>query len=335
MDSSPYTKGFYDDLREKTERSAREIVPLIIELIRPESVIDVGCGVGIWLAAFESSGFRDILGVDGDHIDRSMLAIPVDKFMSLDLKKPFRLKRQFDLTICLEVAEHLPEEAAEEFVNSLTRLGPIVLFSAAIPFQGGEQHINEQWPDYWVALFREKNYVVIDCLRKRIWNNDNVEWWYAQNMLLFAKTSFLNNCPSLQRELENADSSLLSIVHPRNYIHTVWMKMLYHGIGELRWLIPPETTFILIDNGKLGLESFGDEAIPFLEKDGSYWGPPQDDDIAIRELERLRKGGADFIVFLWPAFWWLEYYTELDFFIRSKFCCVLQNERLIVFDMRQ
>jgi hypothetical protein len=62
--------------------------------------------------------------------------------------------RTFDLAICLEVAEHLPPEAAEGFIDSLTRLAPVVLFSAAITFQVGNQHLNGQWPDYWATLFR-------------------------------------------------------------------------------------------------------------------------------------------------------------------------------------
>ena len=334
MDSSPYTRKFYDHLRERPERSAREIVPLVIELTRPRSVVDVGCGEGIWLATFENSGIRDILGIDGDHVDRNMLAIPAEKFMSIDLKNPFQLKRHFDLTICLEVAEHLPKEAAEGFVDSLTRLSPIILFSAAIPFQGGERHVNEQWPDYWTALFEGKDYCVIDCLRKRIWNNNNVEWWYAQNILLFAKTSYLKACPTLQREYNQAHHSLLSIVHPRKYMHGIWMKMLWQGIQELHRLIPSEIPYIVIDDGKLGLENFGAHAIPFLEKDGSYWPPPQDDDLAIRELETLRKHGVQFLVFLWPAFWWLDHYAKLHHYLVSNFRCVLRNDRLMVFDMR-
>lgn len=105
---------------------------------------------------------------------KKKLEIPEERFLSFELNNPFRIDRQFDLVISLEVAEHLPKECAATFVDSLTRLGPVILFSAAIPFQGGTDHINEQWLDYWAKYFQEKGYVAIDCIRKRIWQNDKV-----------------------------------------------------------------------------------------------------------------------------------------------------------------
>ena len=75
--------------------------------------------------------------------------------------------------------------------------------------------------------------------------------------------------------------------------------------------------------------------VPFLERDGQYWGQPPDEETAIRELQRLRQTGASFIVFGWPAFWWLDYYRGLHDYLRSHYRCVLENERLIVFDLRQ
>jgi hypothetical protein len=66
---------------------------------------------------------------------------------------------------------------------------------------------------------------------------------------------------------------------------------------------------------------------------GQYGGPPPDDATAIRELERLRQSGASFIVFARPAFWWLDYHAALCH-LRSAFRCVLENDRLVVFDLR-
>jgi hypothetical protein len=104
---------------------------------------------------------------------------------------------------------------------------------------------------------------------------------------------------------------------------------------DIAAVIPPESTFILVDQGKLGSEiAAGRRSIPFLERDGQYWGSPLDDDMAIQELDRLRKCGASFIVLAWPAFWWFDYYSELHRHLRSEFLCVLENERLVVFDLR-
>jgi len=339
-----YSDVFYAGLKEGARRSAEGIVPLILEWIQPKSVVDVGCGDGAWLAVFKERGVEDILGIDGDHVNRERLEIPTDRFMSLDLSQPVRLDRQFDLVLSLEVAEHLPAERAELYIDSLTHLGPIVLFSAAIPFQGGTLHVNEQWPEYWVQLFEKKQYFVIDCVRKQVWRNTTVEWWYAQNILMFGNSGALQNCAPLRTEYELTRSSLLSVVHPRRYLEaletqnalleTVWTLQTELTNRDIVETIPPGRAFILVDQGKLTYEpTAGRSAIPFLEKDGHYWGPPPDDSTAILELERLRETGAIYMVFVWPAFWWLDYYVELNCYLQVNFRCVLQNERLVVFDL--
>jgi hypothetical protein len=123
------------------------------------------------------------------------------------------------LAVSLEVAEHLPAECAATFVESLTRLAPLVLFSAAIPYQGGNHHINEQWPDKWAEHFREHDYVPVDFIRKRIWQGDAVEFWYAQNTLLFARLSVVESSSSLKAEFERTNPNQLSLVHPKQYTH--------------------------------------------------------------------------------------------------------------------
>ena len=104
---------------------------------------------------------------------------------------------------------------------------------------------------------------------------------------------------------------------------------------EVAALIPPGHTIILVDQDELGGQvGAGRRRIPFLERDGQYWGPPPDNNTAIREFERLRHAGGDFMIFGWPAFWWLDYYSRLHEYLRMRFPCVLRNERLVVFDLR-
>lgn len=188
-----------------------------MEMVQPKSVVDVGCGTGGWLAVFKELGIQDYLGIDGEYVDLKMLQIPQEKFLAFDLKQPLPIDKKFDLVVSLEVAEHLPFEVAEMFVNSLTRMGEVVLFSAAIPFQGGVGHINEQWPDYWVNIFQKQGYAVADCLRKKIWNNPKVEFWYAQNILVFAQQSCLEKYPLLAKEVRETTIDRLAIVHPTAY----------------------------------------------------------------------------------------------------------------------
>ena len=117
---------------------------------------------------------------------------------------------------------------------------------------------------------------------------------------------------------------------------TAWWDQVHLAMQEIVTLIPPGDTFILVDQAEFGdVVTAGRRTVPFLERDGQYHGPPPDDATAIRELERLRRSGASFIAFGWPAFWWLNYYSELYRHLRSKFRCVLQNGRVSVFDLRQ
>src|SRR5437879_11690773 len=129
---TPYTGDFYKNHSDGSRRSARQIVPLVLELLRTKSVIDVGCGVGTWLSVFREYGVEDFYGIDGDYVDRKMLQIPEERFLAFDLTKPIQLDRQFDLVVSLEVAEHLPDRCADMFVDALPRLGPVILLSAAI-----------------------------------------------------------------------------------------------------------------------------------------------------------------------------------------------------------
>jgi hypothetical protein len=118
------------------------------------------------------------------------------------------------------------------------------------------------------------------------------------------------------------------------------MQRLQNATAELGTLVAPGQTFIFVDDdqcidprgGSVLLD--GRRTLPFLERDGQYWGPPPDDDTAIRELERLRRAGAAFIALAWPTFWWLDHYTEFHRHLRTCFKCVRDNDCLVVFDLR-
>lgn len=217
-----YSEQFYREL-EDAKRSAHVIVPLILNLVRPKTVIDIGCGLGAWLATFKHFGVEDVWGMDGHWLDPRMLQIPRERFSALDLTRPFRRDRRFDLVVSIEVAEHLPPASAPGFVDSLVRLGDLVLFSAAIPYQGGTNHVNEQWQSYWAEHFHARGYVPIDCIRHKIWDLEvsKVKRIYAQNMLLYAREDALGNYPSLKSELEHTRTAMLSLVHPKFYLDKV------------------------------------------------------------------------------------------------------------------
>jgi SAM-dependent methyltransferase len=212
--TSDYDREFFEDHVHKARTSAETIVPLVMELVEPTSVVDLGCGLGTWLATFERHGISDYVGVDGDWVPREAMEIPADRFVPARLDEALELGRQFDLAVSLEVAEHLPERVARRFVETATGLAPVVLFSAAIPHQGGLHHMNEQWPEYWAALFAAEGYALVDSIRPLVWSTPGVSFWYAQNAFLYVRTDVLAERPGLARARDATRGSMLSPVHP-------------------------------------------------------------------------------------------------------------------------
>lgn len=220
----PYDESFFATCQDESGKSASQVVPLIVELLSPESVVDVGCGIGTWLLEFQKCGVEKILGIDGSYVNRDQLLIPQSNFIPYDLTTPLLLPPNtagtYDLAVSLEVAEHLPESSAEIFVKSLVSLAPTILFSAAIPYQGGTHHINEQWPNYWATHFLAHGYVAVDWIRPQIINKPGIAYYYAQNSLLFIQETRLASWPDLQNYVVAADDLALCRVHP-----TIWMKV--------------------------------------------------------------------------------------------------------------
>ena len=213
-----YDVDFYASKRSQVTATARAVVPLLRDWLRPASVVDVGCGTGEWLAVFQELGVSDVVGVDGDWVPREDLLISPDRFVSHDLRQPLHLERAFDLAITLETAEHLPPESAAVFVESLVRLAPAVVFSAAIPFQLGDDHLNPQWPGYWASLFAAHDYEAIDTIRPLIWELPDIPYWYAQNMILFVRRDLLDAHPRLREMHAWRGGSPLPLVHPSYYL---------------------------------------------------------------------------------------------------------------------
>jgi SAM-dependent methyltransferase len=215
--ASAYTDEFFRARLAGSYASAQRIVPLVLDLVPARSVLDVGCATGHFLRAFAEAGIDDFLGIDGDYVPRHQLAIDERRFRAVDLAAGFDLGRRFDLVISLEVAEHLPRASADRFVASLARHGSTILFSAAIPFQGGDGHLNEQWPSYWAERFERHGYRAYDVVRPALWGMPEVEWWYRQNAVLFcdeaghAASARLAACAPV-------GAALLDRVHPEAYL---------------------------------------------------------------------------------------------------------------------
>lgn len=214
--SNSYNKGFYIQQMKESRTSASHVLPVLFEYYKPKSVIDIGCGTGSWLAEYVANGVNDIIGIDGDYVDRPMLQIPRDKFLPHDLSKAsdIRLGRRFDLAMSLEVAEHIPHDLSQDFIGWITGLADVVMFSAAIPYQGGTDHVNENWIEYWALIFRKFSFYPLDIIRSRIWNNPNVCWWYRQNIIVYARESVMSTLfPAFDKKTIPP-----SLVHPEIFL---------------------------------------------------------------------------------------------------------------------
>jgi hypothetical protein len=177
-----YDRHYFADHRAGAHASAQSMVPHIVQLMRPGSVVDIGCGLGAWLSVFGEHGVSELLGVDGDDVPRSQLMIP--------------------------------PAAAETFVETLSRLAPVVVFSAAIPMQGGTGHVNEQWQTYWARLFSARGFVAADVLRPVFWDDQRVDWWYRQNTIVYAQQDRLGEYPALGEARGRTSNRMLDVVHP-------------------------------------------------------------------------------------------------------------------------
>jgi SAM-dependent methyltransferase len=195
-----YSEEFFEYIERGSIASANRFAAFVVQLLQISSVLDVGCGRGAWLREWRNSGVAVARGVDGPYVRESSLLIPPTDFRAVDLSKKFDLGERFDLVICLEVAEHLPGDSSTALIDSLVSHSDLVLFSAATPGQGGENHINERPLAFWQALFAKHGYVAFDVIRKRFRSDLGVEPWYRYNSILYAAPARAAILPQSVRE---------------------------------------------------------------------------------------------------------------------------------------
>ena len=211
-----YGKEFYMSEGESAKRASEILLPYILERMDCRSIIDFGCETGEWLKIAKNfrgrnkeEVEREITGIDGEYA-KDYLQIQEDEFIPFNLCEKIDLNRKYDLAMSLEVAEHLPEDKADIFVDNITKHSDIVLFSAAIPGQGGYEHYNEQHVSYWKEKFAKHGYKMCDCIRKVFWRDDRIDVFYRQNMVLYVKEELKENV----EEVFYTEATIDDMVHP-------------------------------------------------------------------------------------------------------------------------
>lgn len=208
MTASLYPAGFYENRRTHTAHAARRLLAALPSRLARGRVADVGCGTGTWLAAALADGAQSAFGIEGDWVTPAMLDDARIILAPQDLEQRFA-GATVDLAISLEVAEHLSPGRAASFVADLVALAPAVLFSAAIPGQGGVGHLNEQWQSWWAGHFAGHGYLAYDAVRPAIWSDEAIPAWYRQNTVLY-----LDAATAARLSLTPTEPSLLDRVHP-------------------------------------------------------------------------------------------------------------------------
>lgn len=222
-----YDERFYLRQRDRSYLSAKKVLAKLNSIYTDiSSVMDVGCGVGTWLKVWQEINPQcQILGLDANELPEEKLCIKranlkIADFSNLD--KSLVQNKKFDLVESLEVAEHIPEENAKEFIDFLTRYADIVLFSAAAKNQPGDCHVNTQYADYWNEIFKEKGFKCFDILRSELWEDKEICWWYRQNITIYAKGK-------AKTKLENLGYKFSE--HMNTYYHPEFIEQL---IGETK-----------------------------------------------------------------------------------------------------
>jgi SAM-dependent methyltransferase len=212
-----YDATFFRYLAESSVRSAEGSVPHIRRLLSFGSVLDVGCGAGEWLSVYARNGVSDYVGVDGEYVRPEQLLIPRDRFMPRNVAESFDLGRSFDLVQCLEVGEHIPCGNSDVLVDNLVRHGKIVLFSAAVPGQGGENHINEQPFRFWRNLFATRGCEAFDAFRPCVTDSEQVEPWYRFNAVFYVHESAIGTLPAAVCETRVPKDTVIPTVSPLSF----------------------------------------------------------------------------------------------------------------------
>jgi len=215
--TTTYEESYFSRRKDLSYSSAQKILCILQDFYSFTSAVDFGCGTGTWLKACMELGCLSIQGFDG-FADQSALSIPPQCFSQKLLGETINLTKIYDLAVCLEAAEHVEEKFSDSIVDNLTKASKVILFSAALPGQGGTNHLNEQPPEFWQKKFMVHRYTQLDIIRPIIWDEPAVAWWYKQNIFLYVHDESIGN---LKLPDHHNSFAQKHIVHPECLISKI------------------------------------------------------------------------------------------------------------------
>lgn len=191
--------------------SERTFLSFISEMRALRSVVDFGCGLASWLHTAQHLGATEIRGYDDAGLPLEARGLRSQEFFPADLGRFIEPEKKFDLAICLEAAQYIPSDGAITLIRSLCSSSDWVLFSAALPYQGGIDHVSENWMEHWAGLFRENGFLCYDILRMKFWHDATIAFYYRQNACLYVRPGAHHSLDARGYEPSQCPPSL---IHP-------------------------------------------------------------------------------------------------------------------------
>lgn len=258
-----YIHDTYGNYKSGSDRSAAIVAATLMPLLKPRSVLDVGCGAGGWLEAFRAAGAQSVHGVDGPW-SPAATSLRQGEFTCCDFEQAdsaaITLPRdRYDLVTSLEFVEHVSQERADMLAAFLASKGDVLLISAAIPLQGGQHHVNERWPEYWTRKLAVHGFEPFDALRLALWNESGVQSWYRQNMILYFRGGVPDTVRAWGEKL-----ALEALGAPRAVVHPEFFARRF---GRLHYALRKPAGFVrmLLDERKSGAR--GIPPLPNLDRE--------------------------------------------------------------------
>jgi SAM-dependent methyltransferase len=330
-------------LAEDYHRLQESILVDVLKLsgLQARSILEIGCGYGrmtkILAAAFPGSRIT-ALDLSEDQLANARRYCGENQdivFQQHDLYSGKPLPTGgFDLAVAVEVFLHHPDHAVRGFIKQIKEHAQcIASIDWCEEWQTPVSH--HVWIHNYRALYNDTGLTCASfVLPEKIDGK--------QQRLFLAGPTLPESVRGLERVIghytrDATEPSWDIVTHtPRTSWPENWDAALRKAVTELESVIPPGATFILVDDGQWPVdEAFPNRhVLPFIEREGRWWGPPENDQTALHELARLRKTGASYFVYAWPSFWWTEHYAQFSQHLRRAFPCILDNQRLIVFDLR-